>query len=452
VKEDIILPSDINSERTILGSIFLNNEAFYEGSVEIVPDDFYLDSNRKIYTVINDILFRLVEGVEHADIITVANELAKRRWLDSIGGRAYLFSLTEGLPSHLNVDEYCSIVKEKSRLRKLIRACDYTETRALGQGETATSLINGLESGLAEIIGEGTSGAVRIGEVTAAVEERVRKNRNISPDKTALEMTWGLEGLDSATRGCFRGEFTVIGGESGGSKTSYGVQLSIANAMEGTPVIWFSMEMSKEALAQRFYSSMSDILTSRHLRDPRLMNIHAHVPEMERISKKLSSLPIDIDDTSPLRIDTLKGRTKMLCRKWKKETGASRMLVIIDYVQLIKGMPNMVALEQFNNIIFTLRDIPKEIPEVHIVALSQYSQGEKFVKKSSGRTKDSLYGGSVIHHAAQNIFMITVEDPEKRGENDLLNASFKIAKQREGKRTKVNFQFDRDHLRFVGPK
>ena len=138
----------------------------------------------------------------------------------------------------------------------------------------------------------------------------------------------------------------------------------------------------------------------------------------------------------------------MMCRKWKKETGGNKILVIVDYLQLIKGLPKMAPLEQFSNILFTLRDIPKDEPDVHLVVLSQYSQGDKFVKKSAGRTKDSLYGGSVIHHAAQNVFMISIEDPEKRDEKDLLDASIRIVKQREGKRTKVTCYFDRDHVRF----
>ena len=445
------VPASVDAERTVLGAVLLDNESFFDDSLDLIVDDFSLDAHRRIYEVMNEILFGMVEGVTHVDIVTLANELAKRKWTEAVGGVAYLASLTEGLPRRPVVDEYVRIIKDKARLRRVMLACSSAMSRAADQSEPSLDVVSELQEQLAEVVGEGTSGAVPIGEVTSAVEERVNKNRTISSERTALEMTWGLEGLDNATHGCFRGEFTVIGGESSGGKTAYGVQLSIANAREGTPVVWFSMEMSKESLTQRFYPSMSDLLTNNNLRDPRSMNLHTHIPEMRRISQELARLPIDIDETSPLRIDKLRGRIKMMCRKWKKKTNGNKIIIIVDYLQLIKGLPKLAPLEQFSNILFTLRDIPKDEPDVHLVVLSQYSQGDKFVKKNAGRTKDSLYGGSVIHHAAQNVFMISIEDPEKRDEIDLLEVAIRIAKQREGKRTKVNCNFDRDHLRFCYP-
>ena len=446
------LPCNVDAERTILGAILLDNESYFDDCQDLQVDDFSLDSNRRIFLRMSEILLGITPDVHHVDIVTLNAELERHKEINAVGGRAYLFSLTEGLPRHPRIEEYVKIIKDKSRLRKLMLIFSAGVARAADQGQEALDLCGEIQNQLAEVAGEGTSGSVRIGEVTAAVEARINKNRTISNERTALEMTWALEGLDNATHGCFRGEFTVIGAESSGGKSAYGVQLTIANAREGTPVVWFSMEMAKEALTQRFYSSMSEILTNNHLRDPRLMNAHTHIPEMHRISQELSRLPIDIDETSPLRIDKLKGRIKMMCRKWKKETGSNKILVIVDYLQLIKGMPKMAPMEQFSNILFTLRDIPKEEPDVHLVVLSQYSQGDKFVKKSAVRSKDSLYGGSVIHHAAQNVFMISIEDPEKRDEKDLLDVAIRIAKQREGKRTKVTCNFDRDHLRFVYPQ
>jgi replicative DNA helicase len=452
IDRDLPLPSSIDCERTILGSMLLDENTYFDECLDsIEPDDFSLDSHRRIYQRMGEIMGGLVQE-HHLDITTLVNNLARNKEVETVGGVAYLASLTEGLPRRPVIEEYVRIVKDKSLLRKLMLICSASIARCAEQGDAALDVIGELEDRLAEIAGVGTGGAVRIAQVTAAVEEKVNRNRIISDERTALEMTWGLEGLDTATHGCFRGEFTVIGGESSGGKTAMGVQISIANAREGTPVIWFSMEMSKEALTQRFYPSMSEILTNNHLRDPRLMNLHTHVPEMKRLSQEIARLPIDIDETSPLRIDKLKGRIKTMCRKWKKETKCDKIIVIVDYIQLIKGMPKMPTIEQFTNILFTLRDIPKEIPELHLIALSQYSQGDKFVKKNAGRTKDSLYGGSVIHHAAQNVFMISIEDPEKRDERDLLDAAIRIAKQREGKRTKVTCHFDRDHVRFCYPQ
>jgi replicative DNA helicase len=449
---DAGLPANIDAEKTILGAMLLDENTYFDECLDgIEPEDFCLESHRRIYRRMGEIMSGMVQE-QHLDIQTLVNNLSRSKEVDFVGGVAYLASLTEGLPRRPVIGEYARIVKEKSLLRKLMLICSASIAKCAEQSDKALDVIGDLEGRLAEVAGIGVSGAVRIGQVTASVEEKVNKNRTISNERTALEMTWGLEGLDKATHGCFRGEFTIIGGESSGGKTALGVQISIANAREGTPVLWFSMEMAKEALTQRFYPSMSEILTNNHLRDPRLMNLHTHIPEMKRVSHEINRLPIDIDETSPQRIDKLKGRIKALCRKWKKETHCDKIIAIVDYLQLIKGMPKLASLEQFTDILFTLRDIPKEIPELHLVALSQYSQGDKFVKKSSGRTKDSLYGGSVIHHAAQNVFMISIEDPEKRDERDLLDATIRVAKQREGKRVKINCHFDRDHVKFCYPQ
>jgi replicative DNA helicase len=455
---DTGLPANVDCERTILGAVLLDNESFFDDSMELSSEDFSLDSHRRIFLRMTEIMMGMVEGIHHVDIVTLANYMASIKVsesmneIESVGGVSYLASLTEGLPRRPVIDEYVHICKDKALLRKLMLICSAGIARAADQGETALDVLGAVQSQLADVSGEGAGQAVRIGSITAAIEEKVNRNRLISDERTALEMTWGLDGLDKATHGLFSGEFSVIGGESGGAKTSYGVQLTIANAREGIPVIWFSMEMAKEALTSRFYPSMSEILTNNHMRDSRLMNLHTHVPEMRRISEELSRLPIDIDETSPMRIDKLKGRIKMMVRKWKKETGAKKILVILDYLQLIRGMPKISSQEQFSNILYTLRDIPKEEPEIHLLTLSQYSQGDKFMKKAAGRTKDSLYGGSVIHHAAQNVFMISIESPEKRDKNDLLDVEIKIAKQREGAREKVNCHFDRDHLRFCYPQ
>ena len=441
------LPADLNAEKTILASILLDNEYFFDDSLELEAEDFSLDSHRRIYLRMSEMLYGMVEGVRHVDIVTLSNELSRQKEIEAVGGWAYLASLTEGVPRNLRVHEYARIIKEKRRLRQAILLFSNGIARAADQGESSLDLIGNVQEQLADIVGQGSSGAVRIGSITPTIEGNVNRKRTISNERTALEMTWGLSGLDEKTHGCFRGEFTVIGGESSGGKTALAVQIAIDNAREGTPVVIYSLEMTKEALTQRFYPSMSEVLTNNHLRDPRLMNTGTHIPEMNKISRELAHLPIDIDD-SPVRIDKLRGRIKAMVRKWKKEISCDKMLVLVDYLQLIKGMPGMSGVEQFANTLFILRDIPKEVPEIHLAVLSQYSQGDKFTKKASSRTKDSLYGGSVIHHAAQNVFMVAVEDPEKRDAADLLDAEIKIAKQREGARTKVTCCFDRDHLRF----
>ena len=188
---------------------------------------------------------------------------------------------------------------------------------------------------------------------------------------------------------------------------------------------------------------LSDILTINQIRDPRLMNLHTHIPEMERVTQELAKLPIYIDDTRELRIDKLILRMRMMRRKYGVK------LFGLDFMQLVKVMPKMQHQEAFIDMVIKLRDFPAMIePDCHLVALSQYSNQDNFVK-SKKRGTSSYYGGSVIRYAAQNLLMISIEDPEKRDEMDLLDAEFRIAKQRDGKRGRVKCCYDRDHYKFT---
>lgn len=429
----------------VLGAVLLDNESFFDDTVDLLSTDFFLDSHRKIYSAINDILLGMIEGVKTADIVTLSNELRTRREIDTVGGVQYLASLTEGLPSHPVIEQYVSIIKDKARLRKLLGILKAGIARAEDQSQSAADVMEGVQEELITETAQGADHSVEIGSLTPTIETRLQEKRVLSEERTALELTWGLSGLDDFTKGAFAGEFTIISAESSGGKTAFAVQMTLANAREGIPCAWFSLEMSKEKIAQRYYPAMSDILTANHTRDPRLMNTHTHVPEMKRISAELSRLPIRIDDTSPLRIDKLRARIRMVVKKFNVR------LAIVDYIQIVEGMPGRSESEQFKSIIYMLRDIPKYEPTLHLVALSQYSKSDGFLRKK-GRTKDSLYGGSVSHHAAQNLLMINVEDPEKRDKNDLIDVEINIAKQREGRVGKVTCNFDRDHLRFCYPQ
>jgi replicative DNA helicase len=434
------LPAAIDCERTILGALLLDNESFFDDSLDLKAEDFSLDSHRRIFSAVNDILFGLIEGVLHADIVTLSNELSRRKEIEAVGGVAYLCSLTEGLPRRPVIEEYVRIVKDKSRLRKLMLICSTTIARAADQSENAMGIQGELESRLMEMNADGPENSTQIGSIE--VESGIKEKRSISNERTALELTWGVKGLDDFTHGAFKGEFTVVGGEESSGKSSFLLEMIVANAKEGIPCGLFSLEMSKDQVKRRCYPLLSDILSSNHIRDPRLLNAHTHIPEMERVTRELSRLPIYIDDTRELRIDKLIVRMRMMRRKYGVK------LFGLDFMQLVKVMPKMQHLEAFNDMVLKLRDFPATVePDCHLVVLSQYSNQDNFMK-SKKRGTSSYYGGSVIRYAAQNLLMISVEDPEKT-ENDFLDTEIRVAKQRDGKRGRVKCYYEKEHYKFT---
>src|SRR6202008_1772199 len=137
------LPASIDAERSILGAILLENHSYNEAAERIGAEDFALDSHRRIFSRMAE----LIDAGRAVDIVTLAEELAKRKEVEAVGGVAYLASLTEGLPRRLSIEEYVRIVKDKSLLRQLINICSTAITRAADQGEEAFDVLNAAESG-----------------------------------------------------------------------------------------------------------------------------------------------------------------------------------------------------------------------------------------------------------------------------------------------------------------
>lgn len=425
---------------TVLGAMLVEPESVFVVTEALTTLDFILSSHRIIYSS----MLALIEDQSAVDIVTVSNELARRKELGDIGGLPYLASLSEGLPRKLNVERYTRIVKEKAQLRRLGAMLSSQYQRVEDGFEGAAEIIADVQNKLIDASAEGSKQAVQIGTVTDAVEKRIEAGRNASQERDALGFTWGIKGVDDFTKGLHQGEVTVVGGESGGGKTALAVQILLENAKEGTPVGMFSLEMGTASLAERFYPQMSTIITADLMRDPRLVNLHTHVPEIERLSRAMQDLPLWIDDSSSLHINTIIARIRMMKRKYGIK------LFVVDYLQLIVGEGKTEA-EIIKNNMFKLRDLAKLEGDIHIVVLSQYSKADGFSKKTK-RTRNDLQGSSAIHQAAQNVLLLKIEDDEGKDPADLLEAEFKFDKQRAGKKGRVVCSYSRSRLRYLYPE
>jgi len=438
VKElDRGLPASTESEAAILGGILLDGTLCDEVLAALKSEHFFLDSHRRIFNRICD----LFETSRPIDTVTLLEELTKHKEVKAVGGLAYLSSLTDGVPRRASLKHYIDIVVEKFTLRQMIYAAEGIVSAAMDSAAKADEVVSNAEAAILNVAAEDEGEAVKIGDVCADVERRVAWGMSAKSERTALELTWGLSGLDSWTKGIYSGELTVLAGESGRGKTIFALQVTLANAREQTPVAWFSLEMPRDKLTQRLYPQMSDIICSHHMRDPRSMNDKEHIPEVMRMSAELQTLPIWVDDTSSLNIKKLVARIRMMRRKHEIR------LFVIDYLQLIQpSQQDRGNGDGVKEVIFALRDLVKAEP-IHILLLSQFSKADGFSKKRK-RSRSDLYGGSVIHHAAQNVVLLQVEEAEGK-EGYYLDAEFRIDKQRDGKVGKVECQFDPDHLLFT---
>ncbi len=187
---DAGLPANVDAEKTILGAILLDNAAHAEAAGVIKADDFSLDSHRRIFLRMSE----LMDSSRAVDIVTLANELARYKEVEAVGGVAYLASLTEGLPRRPVIDDYIRIIKDKSLLRRLMGICSAAIARAADQSEEAISVLDATEAQLLEVSESGltqgpaaastSSSATPSGRSTTCISRvlRLQASQPISPD------------------------------------------------------------------------------------------------------------------------------------------------------------------------------------------------------------------------------------------------------------------------------
>ena len=158
-------PVAVHAEMTILGAMLVEPVAIIDATMLLKADDFALDSHRKIYSA----MLQLAEAGHAVDIVTVTDQLSKKKELDSVGGLPYLASLSEGLPRKLSIESYVRIVRDKSLMRQLLSVCDMGMVEASDQSREALDVLNQVSSRLTEISEHAVTGG--FSDISAIVKE-----------------------------------------------------------------------------------------------------------------------------------------------------------------------------------------------------------------------------------------------------------------------------------------
>ena len=213
---DTGLPANLDAEKTILGAILLDNAAHSEAAEKLEADDFSLDSHRRIFLRMSE----LMNEQRAVDIVTLANELARYKEIEAVGGVAYLASLTEGLPRRPVIEEYIRIVKDKSLLRKLMAICSAAIARAADQSETALEVSGcGREPAAgSQRKGHHAAASSRWTRLSPTPSERIDNLYKQSREVTGLATDF--KELDSMTSGLQKGELIIIAARPSMGKTA----------------------------------------------------------------------------------------------------------------------------------------------------------------------------------------------------------------------------------------
>ncbi len=436
------MPASTHAEVAILGAMLLDPLAISDATEKLRTEDFSLDSHRRIYQAILDLI-----SVGHAvDFITVREGLLRKKELDAIGGASYLASLTEGIPRNYNVESYVRIVKDKSLLRQLMGIFSEGVTWASDQAEEATHVLSEVEARLAEVadsaIQRGFSG---IGEIVAnsfgSIDALYEQGREI----TGLA-THYIE-FDRMTSGLQESELIIIAARPSMGKTAWAINIAQNAAVrDGKVVAVFSLEMSKESLLRRMLASEA-MVNSRKIQTGFLPR--EDKGKLLAALERLMESKMFIDDTPGITLPEMRAKARRL-----RQQEGRLDLIVIDYLQLMSGTagPGKRGFENRNQEVSAvsrgLKSLAKEL-RVPVVALSQLSRGsEQRTGDKKPLLSDLRESGSIEQDADVVCFIHREEYYDRENEDLKGKAEIIVAKQRNGPTGSVHLAYLSDYTRF----
>jgi replicative DNA helicase len=413
------LPHNLEAERSVLGAIILENESIYQILDSLSPEDFYAENHKILY----DRFISLITASRSIDLVILRDELGRRGELDQIGGLAYLVSLIDSVPSARNIEHYSQIIREKSVLRKLIRAGYDIIDSCYKQEEETDDILNKAERSIFAIAEQRVQEGFQ--PLKNLADEAFGKIKYLQEHPGELTgLPTGFVDLDNLTSGFQPSDLIIIAGRPSMGKTAFAlnIALHIGTVLNKTVGI-FSLEMSKEQLMLRLLCSEAR-LNSHHLRTGGFSR--KEWSDLLRTMTALSDAKIFIDDSSAVTPLEMGAKARRLAA----EHGLD--LVIIDYLQMLrmKGRYGNRQ-EEISAISRSLKELAKEL-KVPVIALSQLHRGpEMRGQEHKPRLSDLRESGALEQDADVVLFIYREEVYERTDDNRGL-AEIIIGKQRNG--------------------
>ena len=439
---DAGLPANIDAEKTILGAILLDNAAHAEAAEKLESDDFSLDSHRRIFLRMTE----LMDAQRAVDIVTLANELARYKEIESVGGVAYLASLTEGLPRRPVIEEYIRIVKDKSLLRKLMGICSMAIARAADQGESALDVLGAAESQLMEVTEKGiTQGLQSLDQIVqnsfGTIDDVYKQGREVTGLATHFT------DLDRLTSGFQKGELIIIAARPSMGKTALAINIAQnAAVMSNAIVAVFSLEMSKESLLRRMLASQAWV-DQRKLQQGFLGKEDRG--KLQNALGQLVESHMFIDDTAGISLAEMRAKARRL-----KQNAGGLDLIVVDYLQLMSATLSSAGGKHYENrtqevsaISRGLKALSKEL-NVPVVALSQLSRASERRGDDKRPMLSDLRESGSIEQDADVVAFIHRESYYNREADDQAKSEIIVSKQRNGPTDTVYLNFVAQYTRF----
>ncbi|MCM1285223.1 MAG: replicative DNA helicase [Acetobacter sp.] len=434
------MPYNLEAEQSVLGSMLIDPECIVKSMAEMTADAFYLPQHKVIFESIS----MMNMASKPVDPVLIADALTKEHHYDKSGGKEYLVQLAQSVPSTANIEHYIKIVKEQSTLRRLVEISNNIINEATS-GADASLVLDNAEQQIYDLRqGRDSNGPTIISEVIVNdVYHRLTLLTGEDKDKYKGIPT-GFGVLDKYLTGLNRSDFILIGARPAMGKTSFALNLAQNVAMNARKkCVFFSLEMTKEQLAQRLLSSQAGI-ESQKLRKGDLTT-----DEWTRLGNaagQFDGVELYLDDTSQITVPEIKSKIRRM---------NDVDCIIIDYLGLIKSATRKEnRVQEVSEITRNLKMMAKDlnIPVVCCAQLSRATEGHG--KNHKPQLADLRESGS-IEQDADIVMFLYREDyykndvaEDKQDEIDATKTELIIAKNRHGATESVELVFDKEFTRF----
>ncbi len=432
--ESRVPPHNIDAEQSVIGSMVIEKEAAYQTLELLSEKDFYRTAHQKIFLAI----LNLTNRNEPVDLITLSEELNNQGILEEIGGYTYLTTLVNSVPTAANVQYYARIIKEKAILRSLIQVGTEIVRESYEVPENVDEFLDKAEQLIFEVARDTSGqGFVHLKDVLTETFNRIEKLHEKKSGVTGVST--GFIDFDRLTSGFQDSDLIIIAARPSMGKTTLALNIAQHIAInEKLPVAFYSLEMSKEQLAQRLLCAQANI-DSQKLRNGFLGK--DDWPKLVNAVGPLSEAELFIDDTAAQTVMEIRAKARRL----KAEKGLNA--IFVDYLQLMRSQGKSENRQQeLSDISRSLKALAKELG-VPVIALSQLSRA---VEKRTDRRpilSDLMESGGIEANADVVVFIYRedyyIRDAEKKNIAEII-----IAKQRNGPVDSFDLYFMENFIKF----
>ena len=434
------LPSSIEAEKAVLGSIILDPNLWDSLSVEIDENDFIANEHKLIFRGIK----KLIDLGSDLDTVTLIESLSGDSELSTLANFdrvSYVKNLVSDTPGTANFSNYTNIIKQSSSLRKLISTAADISSLAKGadtfESDSALSEAEDKLIKLRDSI-QRNSGPLLAKDLIKPVYDNIDKTMRSDGDLVGIST--GFRDLDKYTMGLQEGDLFIIAGRPSMGKTAFALSIAGHLVNESIPCVLFSLEMSARSIMYRLISLLGKIELKKLFEAKNLSD--SDFNEIENSLSLLSRSKFYIDDTSALSPSEILSRSRKLKRE-NPDLG----LIIIDYMQLMRAdNRNDNRVSEMSEISRSLKALAKEI-DVPVIALSQLNRAPETRTGKKPVLADLKDSGAIEQDADIVTFVFRAEKYEQVPENKGL-AVIDIAKHRNGPTGTVKLYFSEKYTKF----